>query len=117
MSVNKTKKIILKSYKKTTNKYIGTDDQIEEKIILDNNKGNLDKQKVNQISEAIDLNLIGQKKDMNDLIEKLNLLKSEYESEKIEGMENVKMLNNQINEKNKELKIITKENMKLFKII
>ena len=117
MSVNKTKKIILKSYKKTTNKYIGTDDQIEEKIILDNNKGNLDKQKVNQISEAIDLNLIGQKKDMNDLIEKLNLLKSEYESEKIEGMENVKMLNNQINEKNKELKIITKENMKLISIL
>lgn len=120
MSNNKTKKIVLKTYKKTANKYLGTDDQIEEKVISENiinsSKKKKDNKNTNQIIQTNNLNknLTEQTEEETELLEELNSLKTKYESEKLETMQNVQIINNEIIEKNRQLKFLTKENYKLI---
>lgn len=120
MSSNKKKKIILKTNKKTENKYTGTDDQIKENVISEtftnsnvNQKG---KQKANKSNETAKLNqnLTEQKKDIKELTKELNSLKSKLESERIESMESLQIINNELDEKNRQLKLLTNNNYKLI---
>lgn len=120
MSSNKKKKIILKTNKKTENKYTGTDDQIKENVISEtftnsnvNQKG---KQKANKSNETaiLNQNLTEQKKDIKELTKELNSLKSKLESERIESMESLQIINNELDEKNRQLKLLTNNNYKLI---
>ena len=119
MSVNKTKKIILKTHKKTENKYTGIGDQIEENVISGSIKGtNNNKNQnsnINQNKESSNLsNVKDDQKDINKLSEELDFLKSEYESQKAEITDEIKVINNEILEKNYQLKILSKDNYKLI---
>ena len=119
MSVNKNKKIILKTHKKTENKYTGIGDQIEENVISGSIKGtNNNKNQnsnINQNKEPSNLsNVKDEQKDINKLSEELDFLKSEYESQKAEITDEIKVINNEILEKNYQLKILSKDNYKLI---
>ena len=119
MSVNKNKKIILKTHKKTENKYTGIGDQIEENVISGSIKGtNNNKNQnsnINQNKESSNLsNVKDEQKDINKLSEELDFLKSEYESQKAEITDEIKVINNEILEKNYQLKILSKDNYKLI---
>ena len=119
MSVNKNKKIILKTHKKTENKYTGIGDQIEENVISGSIKGtNNNKNQnsnINKNKESSNLsNVKDDQKDINKLSEELDFLKSEYESQKAEITDEIKVINNEILEKNYQLKILSKDNYKLI---
>ena len=119
MSVNKNKKIILKSYKKSENKYTGMGDQIEENVISGSIKGTANNKNensnINHNKEPINLSDVNlEQKNINELNEELNSLKYEFESQQNQTQEKIKEINNEIIEKNEQLKSLSKDNYKLI---
>ena len=106
MSVNKNKRIILKSNLKTGKKYVGRGDQTEENVISEYFNNAIE----NQNGKA---NVIEQK-NINEMNNELNSLKTKYKFEKIETAEKLNIINNELSEKNKLLKIIANDNYKLI---
>ena len=119
MSVNRLKKIILKNNVKKANKYVGSGDLSEKNKISDTYNYSIinqkNKTKENQTSQTNNVmeNVIKEENEENDLDKELYLLKSEYETEKIKIIEKLKIMNNELTEKNRELKLLSKDNYRL----
>lgn len=120
MSVNRLKKIILKTNVKKENKYVGSGALKEKNQISDtyaysiNNQKN--KSKVNQSKETNNIieNNIETENEEKDLDRELYLLKSKYETEKSNNIDKIRIINNEIKEKNRELKLLSKDNFRLI---
>ena len=113
MSVNKNKRIVLKSNLKSGKNYVERGNQTEENVIsvsIMGDKGN-QKENTNLSGGGQNLNELKNLEDMNKL---LNSLKYQYESEKLNTVEKMKLINGELNEKSGELKLLTKDNFKLI---
>lgn len=113
MSVNKNKRIVLKSNLKSGKNYVERGDQTEENVIsvsIMGDKGN-QKENTNLSNNGQNLNEL---KNLEDMNKELNSLKYQYESEKSNTVEKMKLINDELNEKSGELKLLTKDNFKLI---
>ena len=109
MSVNKNKRIILKSNLKSGKNYAERGDQTEENIIslaIMNNNGNSNTTNSGQNLKEF--------KNLEDMNNELNSLKYQYESEKLDTTKKIKIYNEELNEKSRQLKYLTKDNFKLI---
>ena len=108
MSVNKNKRIILKSNLKSGKNDAERGDQTEENIIslaIMNNNGNSNTTNSGQNLKEF--------KNLEDMNNELNSLKYKYESEKLDTTKKIKIYNEELNEKSRQLKYLTKDNFKL----
>ena len=113
MSVNKSKRIVLKSNLKSGKNYVERGDQTEENVIsvsIMGDKGN-QKENTNLSNNGQNLNEL---KNLEDMNKELNSLKYQYEFEKSNTVEKMKLINDELNEKSGELKLLTKDNFKLI---
>ena len=119
MSVNRTKKIILKTRRQKEDKYVGDGREIKQNVISETflgntNENNKNKKIQNNEEEQLKNNWDDIEKSEMDLERELALWKSKLEAEKIKSAENINLINNEIKEKNRKLKIVTTNNYKLF---
>ena len=115
MSVNRLKKIILKTNVKKENKYVGSGDLAEKNQISDTYAYSINNQKnkSKETNNIIKNNVEAENEEIN-LDKELYLLKSEYETEKSNNIDKIRIMNNEIKEKNKELKLLSKDNLRLI---
>ena len=115
MSVNRLKKIILKTNVKKENKYVGSGDLAEKNQISDTYAYSINNQKnkSKETNNIIENNVVAENEEIN-LDKELYLLKSEYETEKSNNIDKIRIMNNEIKEKNKELKLLSKDNLRLI---
>ena len=115
MSVNRLKKIILKTNVKKENKYAGSGDLSEKTQISDTYAYSINNQKnkSKETNNIIENNVEAENEEIN-LDKELYLLKSEYETEKSNNIDKIRIMNNKIKEKNKELKLLSKDNLRLI---
>ena len=119
MSVNRTKKIILKTRRQKEDKYVGDGREIKQNVISETflgntNENNKNKKIQNNEEEQLKNNWDDIEKSEMDLERELALWKSKLEAEKIKSAENINLINNELKEKNRKLKIVTTNNYKLF---
>ena len=115
MSVNRTKKIILKTRRQKEDKYVGDGREIKQNVISETflgntNENNKNKKIQNKEEEQLKNNWDDIEKSEMDLERELALWKSKLEAEKIKSAENINLINNEIKEKNRKLKIVTTNN-------
>ena len=113
MSVNKNKRIVLKSNLKSGKNYVERGDQTEENVISVSIMGDKGNQKENTNLSGGGQNL-NELKNLEDMNKELNSLKYQYEFEKSNTVEKMKLINDELNEKSGELKLLTKDNFKLI---
>ena len=114
---NVRKKLFSKNKKNTINKKVATGDANEE-VSNENNISGKTKKIEMEIKENKELDqeerLLELQKSNIKLEEELKTLEVQYESEKIDNIDKLKTINNELLEKSNQSKIISKENHKLI---
>ena len=125
MPNKRTKKIFSKNNDNIVNKKLATgEDDVEEEANSNKNKTKNKKNinmEINLKNNTKDLKPITEEKTLQEyqeenlkLEEEINILKNKYESQKESNITEIKKLNDEIDQKNKDMQIISKKNKKLI---